>query len=107
MGDLELELELDDVVIFELPTFEDVEAFCERLRPRWDGWSHADEQVWLFTADLAADGELASLLREAQDLLSELGLSAVRYCLDGRLYVLEAARSADACGSEEPEIVKR
>ena len=40
-------LELDEIVIFELPTFPDLEAFCERFRPRWSGWSHADEQVWL------------------------------------------------------------
>ena len=89
----DLDLELDDIVIFELPTFEDVEAFCDRFRPRWDGWSHADEQVWLVTADLGTGaGGLASLLREAQDLVSELGLPAIRYCLDGRVYVLEAAR---------------
>lgn len=92
----DLDLELDDVVIFELPTFEDVEAFCERLRPRWEGWSHADEHVWLVTANLGASrGDLASLFREAQDLLSELGLAAIRYYLDGRVYVLEAARRLD------------
>jgi hypothetical protein len=87
----DLDFELDDIVIFELPTFEDVEAFCDRFRPRWDGWSHADEQVWLVTADLGEGaGDLASLLREAQ-----LGLPAIRYCLDGRVYVLEAARRHD------------
>jgi hypothetical protein len=92
----ELDLELDDIVIFELPTFEDVEAFCDRFRPHWQGWSHADEQVWLFTARLDAGGNLASLLRDAQALLAELGLAAIRYCLDGRLYVLEAARPPDS-----------
>jgi hypothetical protein len=90
----DLDLELDDFVIFELPTFQDIEAFCGRFRPRWSGWSHADAELWLFTADLgSAGGDLAMLLREAQDLLAELALGAIRYCLDGRVYVLEAARS--------------
>jgi hypothetical protein len=90
-------LELDEIVIFELPTFPDLEAFCERFRPRWSGWSHADEQVWLFTADLDSGGDIASLFRDAQVLLSELGVAAIRYWLDGRVYALEAA------GRPEPE----
>ena len=89
-------LEYDDVVIFELPTFEYLEAFCERFRPRWAGWSHADDQVWLFAADLGSCGDIASLFREAQLLLSELGVTAVRYCFDGRVYVLDAAGTPDA-----------
>jgi hypothetical protein len=88
--------DLDDVVIFELPTFEDVEAFADRLRPRWDGWTHADEQLWLFTARLSAKADLAALLRAVQELLADLGLHVMRFLLDGRVYALEAApRSAD------------
>jgi hypothetical protein len=93
-----LDFELDDVVIFELPTTEAVHAFCNRFRPRWDGWSDADEQVWLFTARLNTEVDLAVLLREAQELVTELGLAPVRFCLDGRLYMLEpsqSSRSAD------------
>jgi hypothetical protein len=90
------DLELDDVVIFELPAFEGVEAFCERFRSRWAGWSHVDDHSWLFAARLrTAGGDLAALLRGAQELLSELGLAAVRYCVDGRFYVLEAAHDPD------------
>jgi hypothetical protein len=81
---------LDDVVLFELPASGDAEAFCDRLRPRWTGWSHADSDVWLFTADLAGD-DLALLLREAQELVADLGLAAIRFYLDGRVYLLEAA----------------
>jgi hypothetical protein len=84
---------MDDVVRFELPTFEDIEAFCDRLRPRWPGWSLYDEPAWLFTADLSgAADELPILLREAQDLVAELGLSAISFWLDDRVYILEAAR---------------
>jgi hypothetical protein len=86
------DFELDDVVIFELPTVEAVEAFRKRFRPRWDGWSDADGQVWLFTARLHPEADLAVLLREAHELSAELGLADVRFCLDGRLYVLDAPR---------------
>jgi hypothetical protein len=87
----DLDLELDDSVVFELPAFEDVEAFHDRLRPRWDGWTHVDEQVWLLTARVGAQGDLAALLRTAQELLRELGRDGIRFCLDGRVYVLDAS----------------
>jgi hypothetical protein len=83
--------ELDDFVLFELPTYEGMEAFCERLRPRWEGWSDADEDGWLVSAELNG-GDLAELLREAQELIAKLGHDSIRFCLDGRLYVLEAGR---------------
>jgi hypothetical protein len=98
----DLDLQLDDVVLFELPTFADSEAFSARLRSRWPGWSDAEEGVWLFTAELSGgDGELARLLRDAQVLVAELGLTAIRFCLDGRVYVLEPVRqrAVDATGA--------
>ena len=87
------DLRLDDLLFFELQTLEHVEAFSERIRPRWDGWSDEGEHEWLFTAQLNGDGDLAPLLREVQELVAELGLPGIRYCLDGRLYVLDAVRS--------------
>ena len=87
-----LDTELSDVVLFELPTFEAAQAFRVRLRPRWAGWSHNDEPVWLFAAELGGEAEdLAVLLREAQAVVSDLDLSAIVFCLDGRSYVLDAA----------------
>jgi hypothetical protein len=89
---MEFDFLLDDVVLFELPTFEDVEAFSHHLRPRWPGWSDADEHTWLFTVSLGGEAdELAQLLRRAQDLLAELGLPVIRFFLDGRVYGLQAA----------------
>jgi hypothetical protein len=88
------ELDLHDAIIFELPSSEHLRAFCARLRPRWKGWTVEDKGVWLFAARLGR-GSLASLLREAQDLLAELGVAAVGICLDGRAYQLEAARSRE------------
>ena len=86
----DLPLEPDDVVLFELPTQEHVEAFCDRIRPRWDGWADEEEEVWLFAARLEGGGDLAPLLREAEDLVAELGLVAIRFLLDGRVYILQA-----------------
>jgi hypothetical protein len=88
----ELDLQLSDVVLFELPTAEDAAAFRVRLRPRWPGWSHEDGDCWLFAAELGdAAAGLALLLREAQDVLAERDLPAICFVLDGRVYVLEAA----------------
>ena len=86
----ELEIQISDVVLFELPTWEAAQAFRVRLRPRWPGWSHDDEPVWLFAAELSDETDnLALLLREAQALLAELDLPAIVFVLDGRSYVLE------------------
>ena len=90
----ELDLQLDDMVLFELPTVECSAAFTVQLRSRWPGWATHDPGGWLFSAELqGGEGELARLLREAQDLLEELGVPEVQFCLDGRLYTLEAQRA--------------
>jgi hypothetical protein len=90
----DLDLELDDVVIFELPTPEHVDVFDARLRPRWEGWSQRDGPAWLFTARLDAKAGLTALFLEVQKLMGELGLAAIRFCLDGRVYDLELAPSS-------------
>jgi hypothetical protein len=98
----ELDLQLDDVVLFELPTHADVEAFCDRLRSNWPGWSEADGDVWLFAVDVEdrAD-DLAPLFRTAQELVGELGLASIRFYLDSRIYHLEAAPSRSLSASSE------
>jgi hypothetical protein len=90
---LDLDRELDDLVLFELPTLACNAAFSLRFRSRWPGWSAHDDGGWLFGAELI-DGEdgLAELLREAQELLEELGLAEIRFCVDGRVYTLEPQR---------------
>jgi hypothetical protein len=87
-----LDLQFSDVVLFELPTFEAAQSFRVGLRPRWPGWSHDDEGLWLFAAEVGAETDgLALLLRQAQELLAELDLLAIVFVLDGRSYVLPAA----------------
>lgn len=84
--------QLSDVVLFELPTFEAAQAFRVSLRPRWPGWSHDDEGLWLFAAEVGDETDgLAPLLREVQTLLADLDLLVIVFVLDGRSYVLAAA----------------
>jgi hypothetical protein len=87
----QLDTQLSDVVLFELPTFEAAQAFRVGLRPRWPGWSHDDEGLWLFAAEIGDETDgLALLLREAQEKVAELDLLAIVFVLDGRSYVLAA-----------------
>jgi hypothetical protein len=79
---------LDDVVLFELPSGEDADAFAEHFRGQWSSWSHPDGTLWLFAVEFGTSRDIVPLLREAQELLAELGLTTARYCLDGRVYDL-------------------
>jgi hypothetical protein len=91
----QLDSQLSDVLLFELPTFGAAQAFRVNLRPRWPGWSHDDDGLWLFAAEVGAETDgLALLLREAQELLAELDLLAIVFVLDGRSYVLAATEPA-------------
>lgn len=91
----QLDLQFSDVVLFELPTFEAAQAFRVSLRPRWPGWSHDDDGLWLFAAEVGDETDgLALLLRQAQELLAELDLLAIVFALDGRSYVLAAVEPA-------------
>jgi hypothetical protein len=93
----ELELQLSEIVLFELPTFAAAQAFRVRLRPRWPGWSHDDDGLWLFGAELGDEPDaLPSMMREAQELIADLDLLAIVFVLDGRSYVLPTAEPAYA-----------
>jgi hypothetical protein len=88
----ELDIQFSEIVLFELPSFEAAQAFRVRLRPRWPGWSHDDEGLWLFAAELGDEPDaLPLMLSEAQELIADLDLLAIVFVLDGRSYVLPAA----------------
>jgi hypothetical protein len=91
----DLDLQLSEIVLFELPTFAAAQAFRVRLRPRWPGWSHDDDGFWLFAAELGDEPDaLPTIMREAQELIADLELLAIVFSLDGRSYVLPAAEPA-------------
>ena len=82
---------MSDLVLFELPRIGAVDVFCAALRPRWRGWVTVDGDVWLVAAELRPEsGDLASLLREAQAAIADLGLDTITFCLDDRVYCLRA-----------------
>jgi hypothetical protein len=82
---------MSDTVRFELPTYVDVDRFCERIRARWPGSTRSEDDVWLVSARLQGnENDLALLLREVEAYVADAGLQAIRYHLDGRAYVLEA-----------------
>jgi hypothetical protein len=85
--------DLRETVVFELPSFVDVKAFCDRLGGRWLRTAAMDGgQVWLITAAFEADAtDLAALLREVEAYVADAGLHALRYCIDERFYVMGAS----------------
>jgi hypothetical protein len=88
-----LTAEMSEMIFFEIPAYADVERFCERIRPRWPGWKMLDVDVWLVGATVRVDDvDLAVLLRAVGAAIVELDLLAIRYCLDGRFYVMGGPR---------------
>jgi hypothetical protein len=88
--------ELSEMILFEVPAYADVKTFCARLRPRWQVWQVFDNDVWLVGARAKVDDvDIAVLLREVEALVAELDLRAIRYCLDGRFYVMECAVASE------------
>ena len=85
--------ETSEMIFFEIPAYVDVEQFCARIRPRWPGWKMLDVDVWLVGATVEVDdSDLAVLLRAVGDAIAELELLAIRYCVDGRFYVMGGPR---------------
>ena len=82
---------MSELVLFELPTRDDVDVFCAALQPRWRGWSTVDGDVWLVAVELNPEEEdLANLLREAESAIADLGVDEIHFCVDDRVYCLEA-----------------
>jgi hypothetical protein len=90
---------LDEIVLFELPS----RGLAERLL----GHIAQERLSWLQTGDGAAvvgvllnprKFDLAELLRSIQGWLQQTTLAAIRFEVDGRVYVLEARQPALAAG---------
>ena len=66
------------------------------IRPRWPLWQVLDNDVWLVGARAKVDDvDLAVLLREVEAAVSGLDLQAIRYCLDGRFYIMECVTAPE------------
>ena len=95
--------EMSEMIFFEIPAYADVDQFCARIRPRWAGWKMRDVDVWLVGATVKVDeADLALLLRAAAAAVDELDLLAIRYCVDGRFYVMGGPRVEDPTEAAPP-----
>lgn len=83
--------ELNETLVFELPSRARGESLCERLRPRWhcDAYDCAD--IVLVAVELRSnEDDLAVLLRAVKLWASDSAIALVRFHLDGRSYLLDS-----------------
>ena len=82
-------------MIFELPTRRLAEGLLGQLSPKRFAWLQNGEGAADVAALLNPDHlDLAVLLRAVQSWLSATGLLAIRFEIDGKPYVLDAAPHA-------------
>jgi hypothetical protein len=85
-------LRMSDVVCFELPRHADVDEFCARIRTRWSVSKEPGDDAWVVSACVRKrKNDLALLLREVETYVTDTNLQAIRYHVDGRFYIMEAA----------------
>lgn len=81
---------LDDVVLFEIPAFEDATELCARLAVDWFAWVQAyDDLRFVAAMPMPDEDDLAVLLRTVQRWGAEHGRPSIPFELDGRRYVLD------------------
>jgi hypothetical protein len=89
------ESELDEIVLFEMPTGDDAQQLWLRLHSMRLAWLHRREDMLFVAVALRAERwDLALLLREVQNWVSDSGLSPIVFELDGRCYELRARGEA-------------
>jgi hypothetical protein len=83
--------ELNETLVFELPSVTQGESLCERLRPRWHVDSYDCSDVVLVAAELRPfSDDLAVLLRAVKLWALDSTVPLLRFHLDGRAYVLDS-----------------
>lgn len=83
--------ELNETLVFELPSWARAQDLRERLRTRWHCDSYDCGDVVLVAADLRPRADdLGVLLRTVKLWAGDAGIALMRFHLDGRSYVLES-----------------
>jgi hypothetical protein len=84
---------LDDVVLFDLPAVDFAERLVERVGSERFAWCQVTDAGAFVGVLLTPDElDLAVLLRGVQTWAEQAGLTAIRYQVDRRIYVLEARK---------------
>ena len=83
---------LDELVIFELPDRRLAAELLADLAPKRFAWMQCGDDAAVVATLLDPDRlDLALLLRGVQRWLAWRGVVAIRFELDGKMYVLDAA----------------
>jgi hypothetical protein len=83
---------LDELVIFELPSRELAAELLADFAPKRFAWMQAGDEATVVSTLLDPDRlDLALLLRGVQRWLAWRGVLAIRFEVDGKMYVLDAA----------------
>ena len=90
--------ELDDVVVFELPTPRDGRGLADRLEDRWPCNVEDADDVTVVGVFLSPTHglELATMLRDVERWAANQPLEGILFWVDGRCYVLPALPGAGA-----------
>jgi hypothetical protein len=85
--------ELNELVFFEIPGFDLAARLCERVGSDRLAWVQSGDGIRRVAVLIQPEeGDLAALLRTVELWVAEHGLVAIRFELDGRLYVLDSAK---------------
>jgi hypothetical protein len=82
--------QLTDIIVFEAPELGDAWSLAERLEERWACQACEKSDVAVVGVFLPPDkgAELAVLLRDVVDWVTERSLGGIVFWLDGRGYIL-------------------
>jgi hypothetical protein len=85
----------EEVVLFEVPDGAEAQRLWLRLQEARLAWLQRDEDTFWVAAVIRAEaGDLALLLRDAENWVAERSLTSLPFELDGRMYELRPRRAA-------------
>jgi hypothetical protein len=88
---------LDDLVLFEVPGHARGQELLAELSPKRLAWMESGSEVAVVGVLLGpSDDDLASLLRTVERWVSRCELLAIRFEVDGVMYVLQPTFAAGA-----------